>query len=362
MVLVRHPGGDWHEPESSQFISEKALQDLVRLSPTLLPGGDELAVVDEFTLPGVGRVDLVGIGGDGRLVVVECKLKANSEIRRAVVGQVLAYAGGLWRLGYEEFAAGFLARSGTALYDAVKAATATELTEAELADAIAANLTSGSFRLVVAVDEITDELRMIIEYLNEHTLDNVQVLALELRYSRDGDVELLTPVVYGEESAVKKTRSTAGVKWTKETFLAEIESRSTPAEASLLKRLIAHGEANGHHLYFGSGKTPGMSCYYTVNGSPTSVWAIYLYENAARVATSFGSIISKGAEDLAVAWRDTLAHDPALGATLDSFAASTLLRFPQFPVSLLAGEPTAATFLASLDLFAQPGTPKGASA
>lgn len=356
MVLVRRPGGEWHEPESSRFDSEKALQDLVRLSPTLLPGGDELAVVDEFVLGGVGRVDLVGVGADGRLVVVECKLKANSEIRRAVVGQVLAYAGGLWRLGYDEFDAAFTARAGTHLYDSVKAATATELTEAELIEAVTRNLSSGSFRLVVAVDEITDELRMIIEYLNEHTLDNVQVLALELRYSRDGDVELLTPFVYGEESAVKKARSSTGAKWTKENFLAEIETRTTPAEALLLKQLIAHGEAHGHHLYFGSGKTPGMSGYYTVNGSPTSVWAIYLYENAARIALSFGSIISKGGDVLATNWRTGLAADPDLDEALVSYAAAGVERFPQIPVSLLANEPTASTFLGSLALFAEPAT------
>lgn len=352
MVLIRRPQGGWHEPESSKFDSEKSLQDLVKMSPTLLPGGDELAVVDELSIPGVGYVDLVGVGSDGKVVIVECKLRANPEIRREVVGQVLSYAGGLWRMDYDQFATAFAARAGMGLYDAVKQATATELDEAELREAITANLKAGAFRLVVAVDEITAELRTIIEFLNDHTVETVQVLALELRYSRDEDVELLTPIVYGEEAAEKKAKGSTGVRWNEATFAAAMEKMTSAEEAAFLARIIEHGQHHGHHLFYGSGVAPGMSCYYAINDVPTSVWAIYLYNVGPRLALSLGSISSKVSEQRAWAWVGELRQDPALNAVLISLTTDDVTKYPQLPVASLLDRATQDAFLKSLDSFA----------
>src|SRR4051794_32274419 len=110
MVLIRHAGGAWHEPTTSAYANERELQNLVKLSPALLPGADALAVVDEFWVPGIGSADLVGVGALGDITIVECKLKANPEIRREVVGQTFAYAGGLWRMTYDDFALTFANR------------------------------------------------------------------------------------------------------------------------------------------------------------------------------------------------------------------------------------------------------------
>lgn len=352
MVLIRQGQGSWHEPESSKYVNEAALQELVKLSPTLLPGGDELAVVDELSIPGVGFVDLVGVGSDGKVVIVECKLKANPEIRREVVGQVLSYAGGLWRMTFEQFDAAFTARAKIGMYEAVKQATATELDEPSFRQAVTANLKAGSFRLVVAVDEITAELRTIIEFLNTHTLDTVQVLALELRYSKDGDVELLAPAVYGEEAALKKEQSSSKARWTESTFSAALEQLAPPQEGAFLKRLIDHGKTKGHHLFFGSGATPGMSCYYAIDDVPTSVWAIYLSDGGPRLALSLGSITSKSSVDRTLAWLADLRGDPIMHDLLATITVDDLHKYPQFAVASLLAPATQDAVLASLDSFA----------
>lgn len=352
MVLIRQAGGKWHEPESSKYDNEKHLQELVKLTPTLLPGGDELAIVAELSIPGVGFVDLVGVGSDGRIVVVECKLKANPEIRREVVGQVLSYAGGLWRMGHDQFEAAFADRAGMSLYEAVKQATATELDEIQLRAAVAANLKSGSFRLVVAIDEITAELRTIIEYLNGHTLDSVQVLALELRYSKDSDVELLTPNVYGEEAAEKKTKEASGSKWNATTFAAAMQQRATPAEVDFLNSVIEHGRTKGHHLYYGSGVMPGMSGYYAIDDVPTSVWAIYLHDAGPKLALSLGSITSKSSPERTLGWLTELRSDPILQGLLATITSDDLHKYPQLAVASLTAPATQNAFVKSLDAFA----------
>jgi hypothetical protein len=42
---------------------------------------------------GNGCADLMAVESTGRLVVIEVKLSANAESRRAIVAQVLSYAG-----------------------------------------------------------------------------------------------------------------------------------------------------------------------------------------------------------------------------------------------------------------------------
>src|SRR5690348_4202607 len=101
-VLVKNSQGVWREPAVTSYENERELQDLVVQSPDLLTG-QALATVDEFWIPDVGSVDIVGVGADGAINIVECKLRANPEIRREVVGQLLAYSGGLWQMPYEQF-------------------------------------------------------------------------------------------------------------------------------------------------------------------------------------------------------------------------------------------------------------------
>lgn len=68
VVLIRRTGGDGERPRSAVTPDERALEEIVKRAPSLLPGGsDNLAVVDELSDPGVGFADLVAVGTDGRL-------------------------------------------------------------------------------------------------------------------------------------------------------------------------------------------------------------------------------------------------------------------------------------------------------
>ena len=177
----------------SNYTDEAALQVLVSESPELLGANEPLAVVRELAIPGVGSLDLAAVSPSGKITLVECKLAANPEIRRNVIGQVFAYAAGLWSLSYDEFNQLFASRSGQSLADAVAAAGRLESDwdQDDFRRAVAANLETGRFDLVIAVDKITDELKRVVRYLNEHTVTEIRVLALELGYVADRDVEML---------------------------------------------------------------------------------------------------------------------------------------------------------------------------
>ncbi len=97
-MLVRRAGEPaWRSPTVTTYSNERAIQTIIEQAPhLLLPGSDEsrLAVATELALE-AGYVDVVGVGADGAITLAECKLKANPEIRRHVIGQILAYASGL---------------------------------------------------------------------------------------------------------------------------------------------------------------------------------------------------------------------------------------------------------------------------
>lgn len=94
VLLLRHKGDQsWRSPEISAYANEDALETLLAASPELLPGlASPPVVIAQQVQTGAGPIDLLTVGLDGSVVLVECKLRANPEIRRAVVGQLLAYA------------------------------------------------------------------------------------------------------------------------------------------------------------------------------------------------------------------------------------------------------------------------------
>ena len=94
------------------FPDEKTLHYLVAAAPELLPlsGSPRLIVLGREVLLGSGYVDLLAIEPDGRPVIVETKLRNNTESRRAVVAQVLAYAAALHGISPEGFERDILAK------------------------------------------------------------------------------------------------------------------------------------------------------------------------------------------------------------------------------------------------------------
>ena len=106
LMLIRPVGGgSWHTPETTAYTNEAELRDLLAETPSLLPGIDEgpTAAGKEMPISGTGKADVVVVDASGDITVVECKLAANPEIRRRVVGQLLAYSSAIWQMSFADF-------------------------------------------------------------------------------------------------------------------------------------------------------------------------------------------------------------------------------------------------------------------
>ena len=79
-------GEGWDLLPPTGFPDERTLHALVERSPELLPlaGAPQLVVLGREVPLGGGYADLLAVEPPGRLVLIEVKLAANAEARRAV--------------------------------------------------------------------------------------------------------------------------------------------------------------------------------------------------------------------------------------------------------------------------------------
>ena len=298
--MLRAADGEWHQPSVDAYHNERALQDLLLESPSLLPGIEEAAVIDEMGLPDTGSVDLALVEPSGDITLVECKLVANPEIRRAVIGQIMAYAASLWGFTYDDLDARFQRRLGRSLVEAVTESQTTDeqWDSEEFRQQVSHNLTAGRFRLIIAVDRITEELKRSVEYINLHTSGGLELLALELGYVADEGVEILIPQLHGEESSRIKgaTQSTSrGNVWSVDDVFETIAETSTEEEAEAARRLAEEVTRRGGRLRTGRGQYPTVSGDIPFEPGTRALFAIYADPSgptAPRISINFGSLRS----------------------------------------------------------------------
>ena len=280
MLMKRTGERHWRMPAVSAYTAERELQAMLLESPELLPAEEDrrpIVLADEFPV-NFGSVDLVGVSAAGWITVVECKLRANSEIKRSIVGQLFAYGAALWEMSYEDFDQRWRQRMDVALIEHV----ATQAAEHGSAwdrdgfvSAVASNLEAGRFTLVVAVDEITAELRRIIEYLSLHTVGDVAVVALELGYVADGDCQIIVPQTYGVELAERKSSSTRPRNWTLDEFRAATSAQGGTDATAVLEAGLVWVQTHGGSWVLGRGKYgPLYLVVSSRDGQPVKVLAI----------------------------------------------------------------------------------------
>jgi len=212
-MLIRRPGQPWH-PLQPALHDERALQTLLVQSPSLLPspGPGELAVAANFRIGSTASVDLLGVGVDGRIVLVECG-RQEGPGRRPMGGAALAVGAGLWRAPYEEFDRAFAVRAGVPLLDKVSAiarAGGLGWDENTFRTSVGDNLAAGRFHLILAVDVVSDEVRQVVAYLNAGARPGLAAVALGLRYHAEEGVEILIPSVFRADGSREEAAADSG--------------------------------------------------------------------------------------------------------------------------------------------------------
>jgi hypothetical protein len=201
-IAIRRSGGSsWQIVEPNQYPDEAYLQRLLADSPELIPydamglnGSEAYVTFTEFWHKGIGPSDLLVVHNSGQITLVECKLATNPEARRTVLAQVFDYAASLMGMDIEIFNERASRQlNGSSLTEVIEKRTQGDFDASEFEANLRANIEAGEFNLVIAIDEMNDQLDSLLNYVEARSNGALKVFALEIRYHQSGDTEAIIP-------------------------------------------------------------------------------------------------------------------------------------------------------------------------
>jgi|CXWL01.1.fsa_nt_gi hypothetical protein len=277
------------------FPAEDLLQRLIAENADLLPGDQidpgnprRFLLIDrEVSVPGegaIGFLDHLFVDQDATPTLVEVKRGGNPQIRREVIGQLLEYAANApltWAQG--RIRALFEARCVRDRRDPreeMHTALGDGLEEEPFWAAADLALRERRMRLIVVTDRLAPELRRIVEFLNQ-TMEEIEVLAVEIRqYAGEGPTTLV-PTVHGRTLAAEQKKSQSSQRdapWTAEEHLATTENERGSQARAIAEALLAWCEREADRVWWGRGKLQGSFFpEFFVNGRKILTFAVWTY-------------------------------------------------------------------------------------
>jgi hypothetical protein len=321
-VIWRQTDKDWEIAFGKAYRDEAQLQSFLAEYPAMIPFEDisdqilqPKVMLREVGLPGSGSTDIVGVDEEGGISILECKLAANPEVKRKVIGQVVEYAAFLWRKPYDFLDAVSKRRLGkplaAAMRDVLDEETLHDWAEPAFVQAVTDSLLEGKFRMVIAVDSINDDLRQTIEYLTEGP-SRLELYALELTYFASGEREIVVPHLHGALAPSRPLRpSGTSSAWDVDRFFADVEARNLPeAEQGCIHELLAFCDDAATRTWWGHGMDTGSFTFHVLNeGRAFSVFSVF---SDGRIQFNFGWLRDKVAPEVLARYRDGLKAIPTL--------------------------------------------------
>ncbi len=331
----------WKKVSDREYRDEAHLQRLLYESPDLIPIEDlgegtvgPRLFIKEVGLPGSGRTDLIGVDEIGGITVVECKLATNPDIRRKVIGQVLEYAAYLWQMPYDKFDSIVQSREGQPLAKLMRQrldeqGPVEDWQEEKFRDSVVKTLRQGTFRIIVAVDKVTDELRRVIRYLNASGPVGFSIYALEMHYFADDQTELLVPQLVGMVPQRPTAATGKRGRWDTERFFqASAAEESNSSEViQVMRDLLEFTEQEADKVWWGTGNVNGSYSFHLLqNDGTASLFSVFTY---GTIKINLGGGKHRVPESLWREWIVTLRKIQGFRTLRDS----DLGKWPAFPLS-----------------------------
>lgn len=232
-IIISKNGENAKKVDRSRFESEDSLQKYIYSNPDSIPLYDfkdevRLLILAREFPTNSGPIDAIGTDKDGEIYLIETKLYKNPD-KRLVISQVLDYGASLWRssLDFNEFLKKLddqvNAKFNVGLHQKLQAFFGIDEDQTSLLiESMEKNLNEGNFKFVVLMDQLHNQLKDLIVFINENS--RFDVFAVELEYYEHDTFEIMIPKLFGAE--VKKDigiSSTGSRKqWDKESFFNEV--------------------------------------------------------------------------------------------------------------------------------------------
>jgi hypothetical protein len=292
------------EMKEHTYDSEDLLQTLLAQYPNLLAGDQInssiprrwLLVKREKEVPsqegegGRWAVDHLFLDQDGVPTLVEVKRSSDTRIRREVVGQMLDYAANAtayWSI--EKIRAQFETNCSTQGLDpnnVLQTFLEEQTDHDQFWQNSKTNLQAGKIRLIFVADEIPNELRRIVEFLNAQ-MDPAEILAVEIKQFVGQGMKTLVPRVFGQTAMAERKKGGPdgdSKQWDEVSFFQELESKRGSEEANIARKFLTWGREHMSRTWWGRGKQTG-SCVPVLDANNNWYSVIYLFTNGTLQVT-----------------------------------------------------------------------------
>ena len=332
-ILIRNkPDKEWKLAESMKVRAESELQKLLVESPSLININEIregispiVLAISEFGLPGSGYSDIIAFTPEGNIAVIECKLANNQEIKRKVIGQILEYAAYLWKMSYDDFDDRIHKLRGKSLADLMNDSIEGDWDEENFRNTITESLRNGSFILIIVVDEINDELKRIIRYINECSESAFSLHALEMSRFHVDKTEVLVPHLYG--LSTKPPAGEQRKQWTEEEFFSVLE-RNKPKIFPMIKDIYDWSDGEADRIWFGTGKELGSFTFHYMRDSETI--SIFSIHTNGRITLNYGSLSQKISSQTMEEFHRRIQEIPPLNTVPDDFSKWPSVKIEKF--------------------------------
>lgn len=270
-MLILSRNGQSIRLDARPFDDESALQRYIAANPAAIPIADgpegaRLHVLGREFATECGPIDVVATDSSGGAYLIETKLYKNPD-KRMVLSQVLDYGAALW--GEKPTVDLILERLR---HDAKRRSLTDPLVElasflngeeedarkhlALVCDAMAA----GRFTALVLMDRLDERLRNLILFMNENS--EFRFLAVELDYYRNGNEEIVSPRVFGNEVRRSSRNGGARGSWTQAEFFERLSENTDSVTVGAIRKLFDFAAPLGP-IGWGSGAAnPSMNPYF----------------------------------------------------------------------------------------------------
>lgn len=362
MAVYLERDGELIEMTKRRYDAEDVLQSLIATHPGLLAGEDdpserirlvfierEVSIADSPDAAGRWSLDHLFVDQNGVPTLVEVKRSSDTRIRREVVGQMLDYAANgprYWPPG--SVRAHFEARctrDGDEPDELLQRTFGGELAVEEWWATVDTNLREGKLRLLFVADEISKELKAIIEFLNDQMV-RTTVLGVELPLFADETEShrMFVPVLIGlSERAESVKTDRKWRRWTKEEWLELHEEWADTDDVAVTRQLLAWADSRDVDVAFGTAmNNPSMKLERQIGNR--SLGVVRLYPDG-TVEINFGHLAAPF-NDL-VGWRQLAERLEQIDGL--KIPPDRLGKFPTFPSKLLRSEGQLARFKETIE-------------
>lgn len=362
MTVYLEREGKLVEMTKRSYAAEDVLQTLIATYPDLLAGEEdpsernrwvlierEVPIADRPDAAGRWSIDHLFVDQDGVPTLVEVKRSSDTRIRREVVGQMLEYAANgprYWPLSSvrAQFEAR-CSRNGREPDHVLQRTFGGALDVEAWWTAVETNLREGTLRLVFVADEISKELKAIIEFLNEQMV-RTTVLGVEVPQLADETEShrMFVPVVIGHSERAESVKTgRQWRRWTLEQWLERHDELAEPEDTAVTRQLLAWADSQDVDVALGTAmNNPSMKFERVIGDRRVSVVRLY---TDGTVEVNFGHLPAPF-NDLG-GWRELAERLQRIEGV--KIPPERLGRFPTFPTRLIRREEQLARFTETIE-------------